>query len=98
MVLEIDEFIHRFLQHVPPPGLHTVRSYGVYANNQVQELSRCRQLLGQSEIPAAQTVTADEILEKLTNGQHDRCPVCNRKLVVVATLASSRGPPAQRAA
>jgi len=44
--LSITEFIRRILWHVPEPGLHVVRYYGVYATQARQKLDHCRVLLG----------------------------------------------------
>lgn len=46
MRLTITEFIRRILWHVPEPGLHVVRYYGVYATQSCKKLNQCRALLG----------------------------------------------------
>ena len=46
MTLAADEFIHRFLQHVLPPGFQRIRYYGFLANcHRARKLELCRQLL-----------------------------------------------------
>jgi hypothetical protein len=47
--LEGEEFVDRFVQHVPPRGFVRTRSYGFMANrNRKQNLKRARQLIGQT--------------------------------------------------
>lgn len=46
-VLEGQEFLRRFVMHVPPRGFVRVRSYGLMGNrNRKQNLERARQLIG----------------------------------------------------
>ena len=46
MTLAADEFIRRFLLHVPPEGFQHIRHYGFLANRYREtKLARCRQLL-----------------------------------------------------
>jgi hypothetical protein len=33
MTLALDEFIRRFIIHVPPDGFHRIRHYGLFANS-----------------------------------------------------------------
>ena len=50
MTLPVEEFIERFLQHIPEPNAILVRSYGLYAPNKKDDLVKCRELLGQDSI------------------------------------------------
>ncbi|WP_300675354.1 transposase, partial [Desulfoluna sp.] len=47
MTLPIDEFIERFLSHVPPPRSILVRSYGLYSQVKKENLNIARHALGQ---------------------------------------------------
>lgn len=50
--LEAQEFLRRFLTHVPPRGFVRIRSYGFLGNrNRKQNLERARQLIGQASTP-----------------------------------------------
>ena len=52
--LEAQEFLRRFLMHVPPKGLVRVRSYGFLGNrNRKQNIERARQLIGQMTTPSS---------------------------------------------
>ena len=56
--LDVDEFLSRLLEHVPPPNMQTVRGYGLYANSKRAELCVARQHFGQSaELPEVEPVT-----------------------------------------
>ena len=44
--LQMPEFIRRILWHVPVPGLHVVRHYGLYASQCRDQRNACRAVLG----------------------------------------------------
>lgn len=46
MTLPAAEFLRRFLQHVPPKGLHRVRTFGLLNRSRRKELRRLQLLLG----------------------------------------------------
>lgn len=48
MTLSTEHFIQRVLWHVPEPGQHTVRHYGLYAHQGRAKRGRCRVQLGQA--------------------------------------------------
>lgn len=51
-VLEAQEFLRRYLTHVPPRGFVRIRSYGFLGNrNRKQNLERARRLIGQAGPP-----------------------------------------------
>src|SRR5712692_7141325 len=51
--LSVEDFLQRWLWHVPPPGLQVVRAYGGYAPTKRGALAQSRHALGQTplEIP-----------------------------------------------
>ncbi len=80
MSLSLEEFLHRFLQHVLPKGLPRIRYYGWLATRRRgQLLPLCRELL-HSEAPL--TVSEDSYVE--------HCPRCGGEMGVVERFA--RGP------
>jgi hypothetical protein len=95
MSLEVDEFLSRLLEHVPPSGLHTVRGYGLYAGNQRERLDVARQSLGQ--MPLAESLqdppSWQELCENLGHVEAGHCPVCRARLVVHSHFKPGRGPP-----
>lgn len=100
MSLSISEFLGRFLEHVPPRGLQTVRGYGLYAGNQHSSLAEAFTALGQA-VPelSGGAASLDELLEQLgIDPSVNRCPVCGRELIVVERLPrpywrTARSPP-----
>ena len=49
-ILESQEFVRRFVMHVPPRGFVRIRSYGFLGNrNRKRNLERARQLIGEAE-------------------------------------------------
>ena len=86
----VQEFLHRYLQHVPPPGYQTVRHYGLYAGAKKTAYEQCCELLEDRQPPAVpepsdgeQSADTDAWLQAHT------CPVCGQPLVVTAHLRSS---------
>lgn len=96
--LDVDEFLRRLLEHVPPPGMQTVRNYGLYAGVKRESLQDCRQLLGQAraEIPVA--LTAEEALARLPEHTVEVCEHCGQPAVYLSRLPASRDSPCERAA
>ena len=80
MQLPREEFLSRLFEHVPEPGAHGARYYGLYASSKRDLLDRCRKHLGQAPVEEPATLTCDAYLEKLGLGRLLRCPVCNRPL------------------
>jgi hypothetical protein len=70
MTLPADEFLRRFLQHVPPRGLHRVRSFGLLHPGQRQTLRRIQLLLA----PRTPAVAVDD--QRLADPPI-RCPHCH---------------------
>jgi hypothetical protein len=95
MTLPADDFLHRVLEHVPEPGTHGVRAYGLYATGKRAVLDRARDALGQppAEPPPALTWQGTWI----AGGDADptRCAVCGRPLVGTRTLPRRRPPPGE---
>jgi hypothetical protein len=89
-----EEFLRRYLQHVPPPGYQTVRHYGLYASAKQDAREQARQRLTE----AGRTLPFDEIelapspdTEPDTDAWREAhtCPVCGAPLIVSALLPSS---------
>jgi hypothetical protein len=93
VTLAVEEFLRRWSEHVPLPGVHTVRAWGLYASTQRPKLAQGR----------AQVLAEETPLETLSGGQdesprdRDRpwevCPVCHQRLVVTQVLPRAGAPP-----
>lgn len=92
--LPVEEFIARWLQHVPPNRMQTVRGYGLYSGNQHSQLGRAFEAC-----QAAKTAVKDRerpAVEKQSGVEEPparRCPHCGRTLVSQEVFAAGRGPP-----
>jgi hypothetical protein len=84
MTLDVDEFIRRFLIHVPPDGFHRIRHYGFLANgNRTSGIAR--QLLGMPD-PASSSSESEG-----TEGGHadegwNTCPCCGGRMIIIETF------------
>ena len=85
MTLPINEFIHRFLEHIPQPNAILVRSYGLYCQNKKQELQRCRELCGQQSIEEPENIQWQDCFNDSDN-HPEQCPICGKRLVMTSIL------------
>ena len=82
--LRMPEFIRRLLWHVPVPGLHVVRHYGLYASQCRAQRNICRAALG------------GELEEGMATEQGDKeptiwyCRTCGEALRYLYTVTRSR--------
>ncbi|HWR87937.1 MAG TPA: transposase, partial [Acidiferrobacterales bacterium] len=101
MQLPADEFIRRFLLHIPPQGFKHIRSYGFLANRcREAKLATCRRLLGSSTPAVDKHAEAQDYRERyqqLTGESLHQCPVCKAgHMVCVETFpvaSPARAPP-----
>src|SRR5262249_10540683 len=98
LTLTVTEFLRRWSEHVPLPGVHMVRAWGLYAATQRGRLEpSCEQLsLSAAERePPARPMKSDR-----DHPTHDhpweQCPVCRQPMVVRQVLPRAGAPPAQR--
>lgn len=85
--LSTDEFIRRFLQHVPPKGFHMVRGFGLYRRGGMTEAlhQKLREALPLS--PEVHEALASPFTAR--PGEHDvpgDCPHCGSPLFLVVYL------------
>ena len=82
--LPMGEFIRRLLWHVPVPGLHVVRHYGLYASQCRDQRNACREALG------------GELEEDISADQSDKeplawyCRSCGEALRYLYTVSPGR--------
>lgn len=84
MALESAEFLRRYLEHVPPKGLQTVRGYGLYSGNQHSRLSEAFEALGRQRPSPEQDQLdlASWLAEIGLSADAQCCPVCGCKLEI----------------
>jgi hypothetical protein len=91
--LSREEFLRRYLQHVPLAGSRLVRGYGLSASNKGEALSLCRAQVGGELSEVFEGVSAEAEALGLRQ-KWPRCEVCGLELVVVETLwGSGLSPP-----
>jgi len=93
MRLSLEQFLGRWLLHVPPPHAVRVRCWGLYAHTQGDALVGCRQQVGQGPVEVPQSGDRRSAGTLWANEQPERCPVCGRPLVCVALVPRAGAPP-----
>jgi hypothetical protein len=86
-LLQVDEFIRRFLQHVLPKGFVKVRYYGIFSSGNRKLLAAVRKMLG--------VLSKDKCLTENTkkNELDLRCPSCGCSMHYLQTLRPRSHPP-----
>lgn len=89
MALSGGEFLRRFLQHVPLPGFHRVRAYGLLHPKQRITLQRL-QLLLDAPPPAPDAAAMDTAASSPGLRTRLTCPLCHAGLLhIVARLSAA---------
>ena len=93
MRLPLEQFIGRWLLHVPPPHAVRVRCWGLYAHTHGAALPLCRPQVGQGPVEASEPVDGQPEARHGTDAPAERCPVCGQRLVCVALVPRAGVPP-----
>jgi hypothetical protein len=96
LTLDAQEFIRRFLLHILPDGFMRIRHFGFLANrSKKQALAQCRKLLDyESAEPQSSTLSAKDLLLKITGVDLSRCPCCHQgTMIAVSDLPASANLP-----
>ena len=88
--LSVLEFLRRWREHVPLPGFHMVRAWGLYAATQRPQLETCRAQLPLSGLARESWLKPEE---READQPWERCPTCGRTLVITEVLARGGAPP-----
>ncbi len=88
--LPVDEFIHRFLQHILPKGFVKVRYFGFFAHSHHQRLAAIRLFLDRlNPLPSTNLSLPSASIHPLFS-----CPICGQPMVCFQSFPpSSRHPP-----
>jgi hypothetical protein len=92
LTLSAEEFLRRWSEHVPVPGVHMVRAWGLYASTQRRRLAQCREQLPEAMLPEPPSVQ-EENPSRDHNHPWEQCPVCKQPLVVTQVLPRAGAPP-----
>ena len=94
MTLPTDHFMQRVLWHVPEPGQHTVRHYGLYTHHGRDKRATCRVHLGQApEQASIDPLDWARFLSQIGRGKAGTCSICGKALLRcedVARIQSSK--------
>jgi Putative transposase len=91
MTLSVDEFLRRWSEHVPLPGVHTVRAWGLYASTQRRKLAQCWAQVPEEETSREMPRGVKE--EPPRDHPWESCPVCHQRMVVTQGLPRAGAPP-----
>jgi hypothetical protein len=93
MCLPLEQFIGRWLLHVPPRRAVLVRGWGLYARSQGDALARCRLQLGQGALDSPAVLDAPHPGAGEGEVPPECCPVCGQRLVCTTLLPRVGVPP-----
>jgi len=88
--LAVQEFLRRWSEHVPVPGFHMVRAWGLYAATQRQPLEQCRLQLVQESGGMALRPSPEATEEE---APWQRCPTCGQPMLITEAWARGGAPP-----
>lgn len=89
MTLPTGAFIGRLLQHIPLPNAILVRSYGIYSPSKKDDLSLCREILGQGPVKEPDFLDWQSCF-KQSDDHPGRCPVCGKRLILTELVPPLR--------
>jgi hypothetical protein len=90
LTLSVEDFLQRWLLHVPPPGFPVVRSYGLYAPAKRAVVAQCRQVRGQAPVTVQPTLDWQTYCARQGPQHPECCPVCGQRLIRMATVPPQR--------
>jgi hypothetical protein len=90
MRLAVAEFLRRWSEHVPLPGFHMVRAWGLYAATQRQPLEQCRRRLVQESGGRPFHPSPEATQEE---APWERCPTCGQPMLITEVWARGGAPP-----
>jgi hypothetical protein len=93
LTLSVEEFLRRWSDHVPLPGVHTVRAWGLYASTQRRQLEEGRTQLPEEDAPRTMPTGAEEESPPDRDRPWEQCPVCHQEMLVLQVLPRAGAPP-----
>jgi hypothetical protein len=93
VTLRVTEFLTRWSEQVPLPGVHTVRAWGLYASAQRCKLEECRTQLPEEETTQETPKVVNEEPPRDRDRPWAQCPVCQQAMVVTHVLPRAGAPP-----
>ncbi len=94
MSLTPEDFLARYLTHIPVPRLQTMRGYGLYGQRQAASLDQARAALGQAPVEEPEPISVQQFLARFERtADTDCCPRCGARLVFTSLIRYGTGPP-----
>lgn len=94
MRLSMEQFIQRIAWHVPEPGRHLVRYWGLYARGLTTQLEQARAALPASPPPSPAARLHSSPHPCAPRSSQRECPLCGQRLIFLAILGPlARDPP-----
>jgi len=93
LTVSVAEFLRRWSEHVPLPGVHLVRAWGLYASTQRPKLAQCREQLPEQETLADKPQKTAAEPPRDHDRPWEQCPVCQQRMVVTQVLPRAGAPP-----
>ena len=93
MRLPLEQFIGRWLLHVPPARAVRVRCWGLYAHTHAEVLAQCRRQLGQGPVEVPAPLDGPDEDGHGVEASPECCPVCGQRLVCTALIPRVGVPP-----
>lgn len=94
MQLSTQSFLTRYLQHVPEPRKHTVRSYGIYAPKKTVQLNRASAAFRQPAIASVTPLSWQAYYQQQAKEPVAHlCAVCGKPILNMRRIAPHHDPP-----
>lgn len=90
MNLSVEQFIQRYLLHVPAPKSQSVRYYGLYAPSKKDVLDKCREMFGQLPVKETEFLDWQEFCHERGDEHPEVCPQCGKRLVRLEEIPAVR--------
>jgi len=91
LTLSVGEFLRRWSDHVPLPGGHLVRAWGLSASTQRAQLAQCRDQLPEKDTIREKPQAAEA--RSPDTRPWEQCPMCQQPMVLVQVLPRAGAPP-----
>jgi len=93
MTLSREDFLQRWLLHVPVSQSRVVRSYGLYHHTAAAAFTRCRAQLGQLPVVVPVTLDWQTACAQRGDVHPERGPACGQRLVCTGVIPRGGAPP-----
>jgi Putative transposase/Transposase zinc-binding domain len=93
MTLSREDFLQRWLLHVPVSQSRVVRSYGLYHHTSAAALPRCRAQLGPPPVVIPVALNGQTACAQRGDMHPERCPTCGQLLGCTGVIPRGGAPP-----